>query len=85
MVLDVWGRLLMAGTSTQGDMELGAIQIVTQTETTHHVDVSPLFLPQLECKTDTRQVRDMFDPSQKKHTQQVDTKRSDDESMKDPK
>jgi hypothetical protein len=33
----------MAGTSTQGDMELGAIQIVTQTETTHHVDVSPLF------------------------------------------
>ncbi|KAJ7359659.1 hypothetical protein DFH08DRAFT_1038655 [Mycena albidolilacea] len=51
-----------------GDMELGAIQIVTQTETTHHVDV-----------------RDMFDPSQKKHTQQVDTKRSDDESMKDPK
>ncbi|KAJ7109608.1 hypothetical protein C8R43DRAFT_1139570 [Mycena crocata] len=51
-----------------GDMELGAIQVLTQTETTQHIDV-----------------RDMFDPGHghgsMKHGNQVDTKKSDDESM----
>ncbi|KAJ7108736.1 hypothetical protein C8R44DRAFT_884772 [Mycena epipterygia] len=52
-----------------GDMELGAIQVLTQTETTQHIDV-----------------RDMFDPNNPdaKHgrgNHQVDTKKSDDESV----
>ncbi|KAJ7666371.1 hypothetical protein B0H17DRAFT_1210691 [Mycena rosella] len=55
-----------------GDMELGVIQVLTQTETTQHIDV-----------------RDMFDPTQngdakRGHGQgpaQVDTKKSDDDSV----
>ncbi|KAJ7223683.1 hypothetical protein B0H12DRAFT_1078126 [Mycena haematopus] len=54
--------LLMAGTYAQGDMELGAIQIVTQTETTHHVDVRDMFEPVQKHS---------------KHSQQTDTRRSD--------
>ncbi|KAJ7468101.1 hypothetical protein FB451DRAFT_388886 [Mycena latifolia] len=63
-----------AARRANGDMELGAIQVLTQTETTQHIDV-----------------RDMFDPASShggdvKHGHghahnQVDTKKSDDDSV----
>ncbi|KAJ7734546.1 hypothetical protein DFH07DRAFT_988865 [Mycena maculata] len=52
-----------------GDMELGAIQVLTQTETTQHIDVRDMFDP-TNGKGDVKHVRT-----------QVDTKKSDDESV----
>ncbi|KAF7369535.1 hypothetical protein MVEN_00283400 [Mycena venus] len=58
-------------TRRQGDVELGAIQVYTQTETTQQIDVSILFW--------LLAVRDMFDPTNK-NKRGVESKGADDES-----
>ncbi|KAJ7099998.1 hypothetical protein B0H15DRAFT_770813 [Mycena belliarum] len=72
----------------QGDVELGAIQVLTQTETTQHIDVrcpSPASPSERMLTGLMIQVRDMFDPTQGsdvKHTSGSHGQKSDDESVK---